>query len=223
MDFGALGWLRIKSTISLSNPRDQYIIKKYTNKQWVSSSKAPNIPPSKSYCDQEIRVIEYVSSAKFGLEFCADQMRHPRDHRIKPLMVLKRREKQSVEISGSRLNGPANVAGSCIFGESDMERNHCVSKTTPGRQWLSCGAAVDSRIVEGALIGNIDAYLRPSFDSKTIGSQTKPTTKPLTTISHLACIQDSLQQTFNPWVDTEDRISDSDIIITVCDVGVQTE
>ena len=46
---------------TLSNIRDEYIVKKYIEKRWAAFSTVPDIPPAKIYRPQEARVVDLVS------------------------------------------------------------------------------------------------------------------------------------------------------------------
>jgi hypothetical protein len=209
-----------------SNFRDQYIIKKYIGKHWVASPKVPNLPLGKSYYDQEMRVIECVSSGKFGLQLCADPTRYSHEYRTKPLTMLKRSEQEQSfdEINGAELEGTEDMTTSCFLGKSDAERNHSASKTiSAGRRWLSREATIDPK---NALISHVDASPRLSFNRDAVSSHVGPAAQfphGPTSIFHFACIQNGHQQPFKPCVDTELRFSDSESTVMVRDVSVQTE
>lgn len=217
MDSGVLEW-PCNTSICVSHCRDEYITKKYVEKRWVATYKVPDIPAGKMYRKQETWVIDFVSAEK--LERSLKGKNYPSEpftfSQAKPLKMLKRGE--NIENDLSRQNAWASGKRPHSYTVSPPESTIEKSDTEGTDDTLTSDQKVRTSLETTSFpMIDIDFKIPDTFKFDVMSPDIN---YPECTLSDSSS---SAPEIYITGVSTASEMDATDAMVTVCDVGVQTD
>lgn len=216
---------RVISVHKFAHLRDEYIVKKYIEKRWVATTKVPDIPSDKKYRKQETGVIDFVSSWKLNgnLKTKGYSSETPTSFDITPMRLLKRGELVEKIDDGEVFVTDASHHGG-TFATTEVIEDKSKTNTDPK---LSAIAAEILNVHHE--VGNFLEMATPGLDNFDFKiPQTfrfnvmSPNVKHANHASTETSSGSELSLAANT-VPSNTNIDGLDVIILVCDVGIQTE
>ena len=206
----------------ISHLRDEYIVKKYIEKRWISTTKLPKIPHHKNYRKQEVGVIDFVSSWKLNGNLksnrCSSEFLV--SSRVSPMRLLKRGETiEKIDHGEFLVTDRSHHGGTFAAIEGIMDKNRTKGDSSlPGIAAEKYCLHEYRDSLDIAIPGLDDFTIPESFRYNIMSPNVKHTNR-LSSGTSSSSHSISATDTLSP----NTKIDEMDVIILVRDAGIQTD